>query len=353
MKSLKSISAALFTMVALTSLAQPADTVVVRVGKESKVIFAIKDKQDLETLKHYNFQALMDDMLQKLEKRDTSSLSKTSTEYLKDTTKQVTSTAPEDTWIRDRNENREQDWSELNRRNRDRDRDRNRDYEVRYSRRYYHSFNIDLGMNNYLENGSFPDGNNQLYTVKPWGSWYVGLMSTLRTKISTKFYIDWSAGVSWYNFKFTNYKTVISKDANGVIFYENPMTDVEFTKSKLTVCYVNLSMVPMFDLGGYSRKPMIFNGDRLNFDHRGSFRLGIGPYVGYRLDSYTKQVYEQGGDKQKTHYHDNYYLNNIRYGLRAQIGFRDTDIFFNYDMNELFIDGKGPHLNAFSFGITL
>ena len=35
---------------------QPIDSVVIRVGNESKVIFMIKDKRDLETLKHYNFQ---------------------------------------------------------------------------------------------------------------------------------------------------------------------------------------------------------------------------------------------------------------------------------------------------------
>jgi hypothetical protein len=313
------------------------------------VIFQIKDKKDLETLKHYNFQALMDDMLQKLEKRDTSALQKSSAEYLKDTTQQSTGTpAPEDTWIRDRRDDREEEWADVYRRER-----RDRDGTRYYTRSMYHSFNIDIGMNNYLENGHFPDGSNQLYTVKPWGSWYVGLTSTLRTKITNKFYLEWGAGVTWYNFKFSNFKTILSKDANGVIFSENPRTDVEFTKSKLTVCYVNLSMVPMFDLGGYMRKPNVFNGDRLNFDRRGSFRIGVGPYVGYRLDSYTKQVYEENGDKQKSHHHDNYYLNNIRYGLRAQIGFRDTDLFFNYDLNELFIEGKGPKLNAFSFGITL
>ncbi|MBL7864493.1 MAG: hypothetical protein JNK10_06440 [Cyclobacteriaceae bacterium] len=324
-------------MVATVAQAQPADTLVVRVGKESKVIFAIKDKQDLETLKHYNFQALMDDMLAKLEKRDTSSMSKSSSEYRKDTTQQETTITPSDTWVRDQP--------------RDEDRDTYR-RERRRRVRSYHSWNIDLGMNNYLENGHFPDGNNQLYTVKPWGSWYVGLTSTLRTRLSGKFYIEWGAGVSWYNFKFTNYKATLDKDDNGVIFYEK--TDpVEYTKSKLTVAYVNISMVPMFDLGGYSRKPMVFNGDRLNFDRRGSFRIGIGPYVGYRLDSYTKQVWEEGGDTKKSHVHDNYYLNNIRYGLRAQMGFRDTDIFFAYDLNDLFIEGKGPRLHAFSFGITL
>jgi hypothetical protein len=347
MNPIRFTSIFIFTLSATLALAQPADTLVVRVGKESKVIFSIKDKQDLETLKHYNFQALMDDMLRKLEQRDTSALKKPAAEYLKDTTQQQAATpAPEDTWIRDRrdDDDRANEWSDDYRWSHRSD---------RYSRRFYHSFNIDVGMNNYLENGHFPDGGNQLYTVKPWGSWYVGLTSTLRTKVSNKVYLEWGAGVSWYNFKFVNYKTQLSKDDNGVIFYENPRTDVEFTKSKLTVCYVNLSMVPMFDLGGYSRKPNVFNGDRLNFDRRGSFRIGVGPYVGYRLDSYTKQVWEEGGDKEKSHYHDNYYLNNVRYGLRAQIGFRDTDIFFNYDLNGLFIDGKGPKLNAFSFGITL
>jgi hypothetical protein len=324
------------------ALAQPADTLVVRVGKESKVIFSIKDKADLETLKHYNFQALMDDMIQKLEKRDTSKAAPATT-YLKDTTQQtVVNPRPEDTWIRERNDRYDQEWE-----------DRRRERRREISRRPYHSFNIDLGMNNYLDNGHFPDGNNELYTVKPWGSWYVGLTSTLRTRISNKFFLEWGAGVSWYNFKFQNYRATLWEDANGVVFYEDPNTDVEFTKSKLTVCYVNISMIPMFDFGGYSRKPMVFNGDRLNFDRRGSFRIGVGPYIGYRVDSYKKQVWEENGDKQKSHYHDNYYLNNIRYGVRAQIGWRDTDLFFNYDLNGLFIDGKGPNLNAFSFGITL
>src|SRR6187402_717196 len=72
-----------FTMMAQS---KPADTVVIRVGEASKVIFAIQDKKDLETLKYYNFQALMDDMIAKLENEDTTSLKKSSEEYLKDTT---------------------------------------------------------------------------------------------------------------------------------------------------------------------------------------------------------------------------------------------------------------------------
>lgn len=339
---LKIGSMILVTMGCFTSgPAQPADSVVIRVGKESKVIFFIKDKRDLETLKHYNFQALMDDMVQKLEKRDTTALTKPSTEYLKDSTQiksERTDTALQrlDNWARD------QDQDEDYRRER---------REKRWNRRTYHSFNIDVGMNNYLENGKFPDDGNKLYSIKPWGSWYVGLNSVLRTRIAGKFFVEWGAGVTWYNFKFNNRKVVISKDDTGVIFSEDPRA-LNFKKSKLTATYVNLSIVPMLDFGGYGRKPMVFNGDRVNFDKRGSFRIGFGPYAGYRIDSYTKTVYDDG-DTRKTHSHDNYYLNNLRYGLRLQLGFRDTDIFFNYDMNDLFTEGKGPRLHAFSFGITL
>ena len=330
----------IFSTVLLTSsFAQVGDSVVIRVGKESKVIFSIKDKADLETLKHYDFQALMDDMVKKLEKRDTSTLAKPSQAYLKDSTQSTSTTSSSENWDRDRNWDRDNNNNNSN----------NNDETVRrYSgHRTHHSFNIDLGMNNYLMDGKFPDASNQLYTVKPWGSWYVGLNSVLRTQVTRKFFVEWGGGVSWYNFKFDNEKVLISKDNNSVIFSEDTR-DLGFRKSKLTVAYVNVSVVPMIDFGGNSRKGTLFS-----HSHSSSFRFGIGPYAGYRIDSYAKQMYYDNGEKRKSHDHDNFYLNNIRYGLRLQMGFRDTDIFFGYDMNELFIAGKGPQLHAFTFGITL
>ena len=313
-----------------------ADSVIIRVGEGSKVIFAIKDKKDLETLKHYDFQALMSDMITKLENADTTASKKPSIEYLKDTVsivneRQVTMIEPAKEEV--------EDWDGNN---------LNTHESKRYhGRRTYHSVNIDLGTNNYLSNGSFPDQNNELYTVKPWGSWYVGLNSIQRTRVAGKFFIEWGGGVSWYNFKFQNAKTVISKDDTGVIFSEDTR-DVNFIKSKLTATYLNASLVPLLDFSGNRRRTSLFEGNGSD-----SFRIGLGPYVGYRIDSYSKQVYKEEGDKRKTRERDNFYLNNIRYGLRAQIGFNDIDLFINYDTSELFATGKGPQLNAFSFGITL
>jgi len=337
MKKLFIIACALLVTGTFTQAqSKAADTVVIKVGEASRITFTIQSKEDLETLKKYDFQALMNDLITKLEQKDTSANVHSSQEYLKkDSASNVTVVSEsENATIED--EDDDEDWS-----NHD-----NHYHERRHNRSTYQSFNMDLGTNNYLSGGKFPDQDNSLYTVKPWGSWYVGLNSVQRTKLASKFYLEWSLGVSWYNFKFQNEQVQLTKDDNSVIFALDTR-DAVYEKSKLTVTYVNASLVPVLDFGNNRRKPGIFDGR--NSD---SFRIGAGPYVGYRIDSYTKQVLEVEGDEQKPKDHDNFYLNNIRYGLRAQLGFRDVDLFFNYDLNELFIETKGPKLNAFSFGVT-
>ena len=184
----KKFLAALILMLAISQLPQAqtkaADSVVIRVGEGSKVIFAIKDKKDLETLKQYDFQALMNDLINKLENKDTAISRKPSVFYLKDsvkTEKQSASGEPEKKKIEER-------WSDDND---DNDDDDNKwsghEQKKSWGRRTYHSFNIDLGTNNYLSDGKFPDHNNELYTVKPWGSWYVGFNSIQRTRLSRIF----------------------------------------------------------------------------------------------------------------------------------------------------------------------
>ncbi len=329
------------------------DSVVIKVGEESKVIFAIH-KKDLATLKYYDFQSLMNDMIKKLENQDTTELNKPSSTYLKEDDNAIAEVRdtepayewPEDEEERDRHDNiDDSEWvtyesNDRTYRNSARERTRHR------SRKTYHSLGFDVGTNNFLEDGKFPDSNNDLYTVKPFGSWYVGINSIQRTRVGGKLFLEWGVGVSWYNFKFQNDKTLVTKDDGGVLF-STDTRDLDFKKSKLTASYINASIIPMIDFGGNRRKPMLFDSYRTN-----SFRIGVGPYLGYRIDSYTKQVFNENNDKKRERNHDNFFLNNIRYGTRLQIGFEDVDFFFNYDMNELFSEGKGPAVNAFSFGIS-
>ncbi|MCU0398702.1 MAG: hypothetical protein MUC73_11440, partial [Cyclobacteriaceae bacterium] len=215
-----------------------------------------------------------------------------------------------------------------------------------HSRKTHHSINFDLGVNNYLSDGKFPDESDELYTVRPWGSWYVGINSIQHTPISGKLYLEWGLGISWYNFKFEQDNVLISKSEDGLVFTEDTR-DVQFIKSKLTASYINASLVPVFDFGGRGIKTRVWDS------YGSKFRIGLGPYAGYRIGSHSKLVYDDG-DKEKDKDFNNFYLNNFRYGLRLQLGIYSTDLFINYDLNELFSTSKpnNPSLNAFSFGIV-
>jgi len=323
MKNVFTIAIVLGISIVTVAQAKPADTVVIELGRTSKVVFTMTDRSDLEILRQYDFQALFNDIMSKL---DTAKIvvDTSHTESI------VRTEVVEETWGKDDDDDDDDDWDD-------------RKYRQQNTR---HSFNFDFGTNNYLEEGDFPDNNGAQYAVRPWGSWYIGLNSTLRTRLSDKFFLEWGAGVSWYNFKFQDKSTLVTEDDAGVDFVPDPRSaDLSFVKSKLTVCYINASFIPMIDFGGHNRKARFWSS------HNSAFRIGVGPYVGYRIDSYTKQVYKEEGDKEKDKENNNFYINNMRYGVRMQVGVRSADFFLNYDLNELFIANRGPKLNAFSFGV--
>jgi hypothetical protein len=298
------------------------DTVIVELAKTSKVIFTIKDRNDLQILKHYNFQELFATV--ETESQD---------EKSEDWNLRLHSRTNDD-------DNNDDDYNY--------DNDNNYNWNTNHVRgnrwgRTWQSFNFDLGTNNYLSDGKFPDSNNELYSVRPWGSWYVGLASIQRTRMGKNFFLEWGVGINWYNFKFQKDNILIQKDDNTITFVEDTR-DVDFKKSKLTASYLTASLIPVIDFGDNSRKARIWEG------YGNSFRIGLGPYVGYRIASHSKIVYKDSG-KEKDKERDSFYLNNFRYGIRLQVGYRSTDLFFNYDLNELFATSKGPKLNAFSFGV--
>jgi hypothetical protein len=317
---------------------QKSDTIIVELAKSSKVIFTIQDRADLEILKHYDFQELFQDILTKLETNDTTALAK----------RDSLETKEEEIATNDNNQE-EEDWNLHKNEGNDDDDDDDDDwsnYHVYNGNRWgrtWQSFNFDFGTNNYLSDGKFPNSNDELYSVRPWGSWYVGLASIQRTRLAKKFFLEWGIGVNWYNFKFEEDNVLIQKDDDGTHFVED-MRDVTYKKSKLTASFLTASVIPVVDFGDNSRKARIWDG------YRNSFRVGLGPYIGYRIESHSKLVYKDE-NKEKDKEHDSFYLNNIRWGLRLQLGYRSTDLFFNYDINELFVEGKGPSLNAFSFGV--
>jgi hypothetical protein len=199
-------------------------------------------------------------------------------------------------------------------------------------------FNIDLGVNNYLEDGSFPTSDNP-YAVKGWGSWMVGMNWMASQRISKGFHWNFGLGFHFYNFKFENrdYQAVRGEDAIDFI----QRTDVNGFKSKISSSYLTATTMLELDFG------------QMNDQGKRGLMLAVGPYIGYRLGGQSKYVYEEigGSGRRKDKEATGLYLENLRYGVRGELGVGRVKFFTTYDLNELFQEGKGPALNPITFGV--
>jgi len=218
-------------------------------------------------------------------------------------------------------------------------------------KRTIHNFNIEMGLNTWH---GFGDVN---YSVKPWGSWYFGLGSVNKTQLKNSLFLEWGSGLSWYNWKLEDPSYQIIKTTTQLELAQPAnINEINPIKSKLVASYLNVSLVPLFDFSQGSRKVVVKQTGNLKLiksKNRG-LRIGIGGYLGYRMYGRSKYVYKEGNKlRNKEKDNGNFYLSNVRYGLRGRVGWKGMDIFVNYDLNQVFTSGVGPELNALSFGIIL
>ena len=326
------------------------DTIEVHFGEKGTILIHVESKEDLEALKEYDINTMLEDVnvptKDELDDKEKIILQDDDgTKYLKDSVEEDEEFRQLENEFEDTNNDEEPEEKE------------EYNYE-RIANRFSGSktsfvSGLDFGMNNYLEDGKYPDANNEQYTVKPWGSWYVAIMPTWQTHITGKFALDYGGGISWYNFKFQDPRTKLVKDDEGVIF-EQWDVELQASKSKLTIVHLNAHFVPMFDFGYRTSKKTYDDGfvQKKTRFRRNGFRIGAGGYVGTRIGSWQKLVWRSTGHKSKLREKDNYYLNNLRYGARFILGYGEVDIFVNYDISTLFAENRGPELNAISFGLS-
>ena len=203
-------------------------------------------------------------------------------------------------------------------------------------------FNVYLGLNAFTNTGSIPSADAKNYELSPFGSRYFGFGWTRSGLISkgtnAAFKISYGLEFSWHNFMFENDNFIV-KGTNEVGFQNYPDAKgnpIALCRNKLTVANINIPVMPYVAFK---------KGSTITY-------IAAGGYVGYRLDSYTKTKEDDSGKKQWNH--SSFYLNNVRYGLAFELGLKNfPDLFVNYDMNNLFQDGKGPKVGGLSFGIRL
>jgi len=202
-------------------------------------------------------------------------------------------------------------------------------------------FNLALGLNTYGMNETTPGYTKTDYDLRPFGSRFVSLGYIASTTVirgkDARLHLDFGVDFSWYNLMFDGNNT-ITKDASKVNFpliTDDEGKEISMKKSKMTIPYVNISIMPT-----------------LSFSRSFVSYISAGVYGGYRLGSYTKLREE--GSKDVDHVRQNFYIQNLRYGLGAEIGIRNfPDLFVSYDLNKLYEENRGPSVRMLSFGVRL
>lgn len=198
------------------------------------------------------------------------------------------------------------------------------------------NFDLDLGLNNFLNTSS----DQQVPDLKPLGSRYVSLNWHITSQVGGRrspFYV-----LSGLEFAFNNYmfdkNYVIEENLDDVTFFRRE-TERSYDKAKLTHSSVNIPLMPMLKFRRANGKE--------------GFKIGAGPFAGYRLGGHSKFKFEDAGRTQKEKVRSSYNLSDFQYGLTGTIGYGNMDLFVKYNMNDLFKENRGPDANVISFGFRL
>ena len=324
-----------------------ADTVVIELEGGSKIVIYTNSKSELKNLEDYDFNQMIEDL--------NLSLDSTSTTYveIKDEDGERYKRSPQIIYYSDRDGDGNSDDSPSWRRDDDDDDDDDeweryeRKRDKRRSNRTRNVWDVEVGTMNWLQDGDFPSNNNELYTIRPWLTWYLGLNSNFNTPVAGPLLIQWGFGLTHQDIKFQNNRTRMIQGPEMVEFSED-LGDFSPVKSRLKVTHVNFNFVPVLDFSGRGSRGSFMSFGRYNK----GIRIGAGGYAGYRIGGRTKVVIKDEGDRRRTKDKDSFYLTNFRYGARFQFGYSGFDIFVNYDLSTVFADNRGPELNALSFGIV-
>ncbi|MBO0930749.1 hypothetical protein [Fibrella aquatilis] len=335
MKMLTILTSLLCAHVA-TAAINPADSLIIRFGKASRVAIYAPTKGQLKEITKYDLNRIVNDMVSKLDSVPEGQVyavnEQNGKRYLRDTLIVVEKTDGNVTVTVKTGESSDNTNSYSNQPS-DRKTRRNRNYS---SNNWRVSTDFHFGLNTWTGATSTPRYNGASYELDPLGSRYAALSFTQNPAIvrnsKLKISIRYGLQIAWNNFMFQE-NVKVERGPDVVAFATYPS---HLTKSKLTVCNLELPFVPQFSVYNNSRKR--------------AFNIGFGGFVGYRLDSYTKIKLDNGD---KFHDHNSFYLNNLQYGLQGNIGIANLNFFVKYNLNNSFQDGRGPAVRPLSFGITI
>lgn len=198
-----------------------------------------------------------------------------------------------------------------------------------------------IGLNTLITQTETAPYNSDSYALRPIGSRFFGISFGQRPTLvkgkNARLSLHYALEVNWNNFMFDN-KVTVRRGASLQMPERIEFAPIQeqIDKSKLTIANLQLPVVPRITF--------------YNTNGRRAGHIGLGGFVGYRIDSYTAIKY---GRRNKVRDHDSFFQNDLRYGLMAHLGIGKTGFFVKYDLNPIFKTGQGPDVRALSFGISL
>ncbi len=167
-------------------------------------------------------------------------------------------------------------------------------------------------------------------------------------------------GMAWNNYRFTN-KTMLTPDSSVIEGYY--MEGVSVRKTKLTAMYIT---VPLF---------IEFQTNHSKRTRR--FHFAVGATMSARVSTHTKIYFNDANqeytlkdpatgqtlpytfitpnasDRNIVKNFNSFHLRPFRFDAGVRMGYGIINLFFNYSMNSMFQDNRGPELYPWSAGITL
>lgn len=330
----------------------PSDSIIFLFGKKTRIAIQTDDKAELKALKNYDLNALVSRVIDIREKADQSAGKDTTfvvngdtvdvkqnQVIIRDKEKRTVTFSIKiggrdgETTVEGNVDADDDDDNDKDDDNDDNDKKSNEPREVRKFKRTRGETYFDLGLNNYLTNGQFPN-QSEPYALRPFGSRYVAISYVYNTRIGggkSPLGISYGLEASFYNFMFDGNQRI--RRGTDQVEFVDVLNDqnraITLRKSKLTAIYGSIPIMITLD---FDRRGGSRSGE-------GRFRLGLGGYAGYRLHSYSK-IKEDDGRKNRER--NSFYLNNVRYGLQGMIGVGSIDLIFKYDLSPLFDNNQGP-----------
>ncbi|MBA3648377.1 MAG: PorT family protein [Chitinophagales bacterium] len=195
---------------------------------------------------------------------------------------------------------------------------------------------LDVGLNNYSgRNGvSNLTANYSPLKVNTGKSWVVDvhLINQKINLISYHLWLSYGIFFEFNSYKFNDLTNVLVPRVDSVVFVSS---EQPLKKNKLSPTYVGIPVMLRLET----------NPDDINK----SFHISAGGFGEYLLGAHTKTK-TTSGDKNKQH--DDFNLNDFRYGITGRIGYGWFNLYTNVSLSTLFAKDVAPEAYPWSVGLA-